>query len=172
MEANRQYAMIRFKTFTMPQSLEGTPDGQGLRFAIVVSRYNAFLTDKLLDGAMEALQSHGVDKEQILIVKVPGSFELPQAARTIAAQGKNDAIVCLGALLRGETLHFDLISNECARGIQKIAADFEIPVTFGVITANTIEQAVARASEGPENKGWEAAIAAIEMASLYRKLKK
>jgi 6,7-dimethyl-8-ribityllumazine synthase len=172
MDADRPYAMIRFKAFTMPQLIEGMLDGKGLRFAIVVSRYNAFLTEKLLEGSLEALQSHGVDEEQILIVKVPGAYELPQAARKVAVRGDLDAIICLGALLRGETLHFDLISNECARGIQKIAADFGIPVTFGVITANTVEQAVARASEGPENKGWEAALAAIEMASLYRKLKK
>ena len=156
----------------MPHHIEGTLDGKGLRFAIVVSRYNAFLTDKLLEGALEALQSNGVKEEQILVIKVPGAFELPQAARMIASMGENNAIICLGALLRGETSHFDLISNECARGIQKIAADFGIPVTFGVITANTVEQAVARASEGPENKGWEAALAALEMASLYRKLKK
>ena len=156
----------------MSQQIEGTLDGSGLRFAIIVSRFNNFLTDRLLQGALEALKTHAVEEEHTIVVKVPGSFELPQAAREIAARGGIEAIICLGALLRGETLHFELISNECARGIQNIAAEFGIPVTFGVITANTVEQAVARAGNGPENKGWEAAIAAIEMASLYRKLKK
>ena len=156
----------------MSQQIEGTLDGSGLRFAIIVSRFNNFLTDRLLQGALEALKTHEVEEEHTIVVKVPGSFELPQAARRIAARGGIEAIICLGALLRGETLHFELISNECARGIQNIAAEFGIPVTFGVITANTVEQAVARAGNGPENKGWEAAIAAIEMASLYRKLKK
>jgi 6,7-dimethyl-8-ribityllumazine synthase len=156
----------------MPQQIEGTLDGKGFRFAIVVSRYNAFLTEKLLAGALEALHTHGVTEDDIQVINVPGSFELPQVARTIAHRNRNDAIICLGALLRGETLHFELISNECARGLQSVAADFGIPVTFGVITANNVEQATARAGEGPENKGWEAAIAAIEMASLYRKLKK
>ena len=156
----------------MSQQIEGTLDGSGLRFAIIVSRFNNFLTDRLLQGALEALKTHEVEEEHTIVVKVPGSFELPQAARRIAARGGIEAIICLGALLRGETLHFELISNECARGIQNIAAEFGIPVTFGVITANTVEQAVARAGDGPENKGWEAAIAAIEMASLYRKLKK
>ena len=156
----------------MPQQMEGTLNGKGLRFAIILSRYNDFLTDRLLEGALEALQAHEVEEAHTVVVKVPGAFELPQAARRIAARGENDAIICLGALLRGETLHFDLISKECARGIQNIAAEFGIPVTFGVITANTVEQAMARAAEGPENKGWEAALAAIEMASLYRKLKK
>ena len=156
----------------MSQQIEGTLEGSGLRFAIIVSRFNDFLTDRLLQGALEALKTHEVEEEHTIVVKVPGSFELPQAARRIAAQGGIEAIICLGALLRGETLHFELISNECARGIQNIAAEFGIPVTFGVITANTVEQAMARAADGPENKGWEAAIAAIEMASLYRKLKK
>ena len=103
-------------------------------------------------------------------MKVPGSFELPQAARKVAETLEQDAIICLGALLRGETLHFELISNECARGIQQIASDFGIPVTFGVITADTVEQAMARAGERSENKGWESALAAIEMANLYKKV--
>jgi 6,7-dimethyl-8-ribityllumazine synthase len=142
-----------------------------LRLAIVVSRYNSFITERLLQGAVDALKANGVGESSIQIFQVPGSFEIPQAARKIAETTRPDAIICLGALLRGETLHFELISNECARGIQKVAADFGIPVTFGVITADTEEQALARAGERSENKGWEAATAAIEMATLYRKLK-
>jgi 6,7-dimethyl-8-ribityllumazine synthase len=154
----------------MPISLEGSSEAKSDKFAIVVSRYNAHITERLLNGALEALKTNGAEDENILIVHVPGSFEIPQAARKIAEEGEHHAIICLGTLLRGETLHFELISNECARGIQQVAADFGIPVTFGVITAETEEQAVARAVEGPENKGWEAAGAAIEMANLYRKL--
>lgn len=154
----------------MLEEMEGVPQEEGLRYAIVVSRYNSSITDALLDGALEALKSHGVQDEHILIVRVPGAFELPQAARKIAALRKPDAVICVGALLRGETLHFELISNECARGLQQVASDFGIPVTFGVITADTADQAVARAGKASENKGWEAATAAIEMASLYRKL--
>jgi 6,7-dimethyl-8-ribityllumazine synthase len=143
---------------------------QPFRFVIIVSRYNSFITDRLLQGALEALKTEGVEEENIEIHQVPGAFEIPQVARKIAETAKPDAIICLGALLRGETLHFELISNECARGIQNVAADFGIPVTFGVITADTVEQAVARAGERSENKGWESAAAAIEMATLYRKL--
>lgn len=142
------------------------------RFVIIVSRYNSFITDRLLQGALEAFRTNGVEEKNIQTIQVPGAFEIPQVARKIAETAKPDAIVCLGALLRGETFHFELISNECARGIQKVAADFGIPVTFGVITADTVEQAVARAGERSENKGWESAIAALEMATLYRKLKK
>jgi 6,7-dimethyl-8-ribityllumazine synthase len=143
---------------------------QAYRFAIIVSRYNSFITDRLLQGALEAFRTNGVEEKNIQTIQVPGAFEIPQVARKIAETAKPDAIVCLGALLRGETLHFELISNECARGIQNVAADFGIPVTFGVITADTVEQAVARAGQRSENKGWESAIAAIEMATLYKKL--
>lgn len=155
----------------MAASIEGTQEGASLRFAIIASRYNSFITDRLLQSALEALITQGVNEENIQIVRVPGSFEIPQAARKIAETKKQDAIICLGALLRGETLHFELISSECARGIQNVAAEFGIPVTFGVITADTMEQAVARAGERSENKGWESAMAAVEMANLYRKLK-
>ena len=149
----------------------GTFDASGLQFAVLVARYNESLTNRLLEGALQAMQEHGVASDQISVFKVPGSFELPQAARKIAETFEPDALICLGALLRGETYHFELISNECARGLQEVAADFGIPVTFGVITADTMDQAVKRAGEKPDNKGWEAATAALEMATLYRKLK-
>src|SRR5687768_9290597 len=125
----------------MMNETAGALDGKGLNIAIVVSRYNELITNRLLNGAMEGLREHGVEQEQISVFKVPGSFELPQAARKIAETFDQDAIVCLGALLRGETLHFELISNECARGLQQVAADFGIPVSFGVVTANTMDQA-------------------------------
>ncbi len=155
----------------MPEILEGEVSAVGLRFAIVVSRFNSFVTDRLLSGALEALLENGALENDISIYRVPGSFEIPQMARRIAELGKQDAIVCLGALIRGETLHFSLIASECARGIQQVSADFGIPVAFGVNTAEPAEQAVARSGSKSEDKGWASAISAIEMANLYRKLK-
>jgi 6,7-dimethyl-8-ribityllumazine synthase len=140
-------------------------------FAIVVSRYNEFITVRLLNGALAALREQGIEEESVSVFKVPGSFEIPQAARRVAQTGKYDAIICLGALIRGKTQHFQIISEECARGIQQVARDFDLPVTFGVITAETMEQAVERAGDRSENKGWESALAALEMAGLYRQLK-
>ena len=154
----------------MPREIESSQNAAGFRFAIVISQYNSFITDRLLQGALSALQDHQAEMENVLIVRVPGSFEIPQAARKIAETVEYDAIICLGALLRGETLHFELISNECARGIQDVAAEFGLPVSFGVITANTTEQALNRAGERSQNKGWEAAMAAIEMANIFRNL--
>lgn len=154
----------------MPHELQNSKNATGFRFAIVVSQYNSFITDRLLQGALKALQEREAEMENVLIVRVPGSFEIPQAARKIAETVEYDAIICLGALLRGETLHFELICNECARGIQDVAAEYGLPVSFGVITANTTEQALERAGERSQNKGWEAAMAAIEMANTFRKL--
>jgi 6,7-dimethyl-8-ribityllumazine synthase len=143
---------------------------EGFRVALVVSKYNDFITARLLEGALEALRSRGISEGNISIFQVPGSFEIPQVARKIAERKEFDAIICIGAVLRGETLHFELISEQCAAGIQKVATDFGVPVTFGVITADNEEQAIARSGSKSENKGWEAAVAAMEMAELYRKL--
>lgn len=143
-----------------------------LRVAVVVSKYNEFISNRLRDGAMDALRSGGVPEKNISVFHVPGAFEIPQAARKIAEKREFDAIICIGTLLRGETLHFELISEVCAAGIQKVAADFGIPVTFGVITANTPEQAMARSGSNSDNKGSEAAKAAMEMVHLYRNLSK
>ncbi|PWT92233.1 MAG: 6,7-dimethyl-8-ribityllumazine synthase [Acidobacteria bacterium] len=158
----------------MPQSSEKLQvseySARDFRFAVVVSRYNEQITEKLLRGAIEALTEYGVRQENVSVFHVPGSFEIPQAARQIAAHKQFDAIICLGTLIRGETIHFQLISEECAHGIQEVAKDFGLPVTFGVITAENTDQAVARAGLKSQNKGWEAALAAIEMAGLYRKL--
>src|SRR5262249_29716445 len=152
----------------MPKVIEGAVSGAGLRFAIVAGRYNEFITNRLLSGALEALTKNGVREEDIHVFKVPGSFEIPQMARKIAERKQHHAIICLGALIRGKTLHFELISNECARCIQRVAADFGLPVTFGVITSENTEQAVERAGDKSSNKGWEAAMAALEMANAYR----
>jgi 6,7-dimethyl-8-ribityllumazine synthase len=154
----------------MPGLIEGEIQAEGLRLAIIVSRWNSEISDRLLKGALEGLQGIGVANGQLTIYRVPGSFEIPQLARKIAEFGSYHAIICLGAVLRGETFHFELISEECARGIQQVSADFTIPVTFGVITADTIEQALERSGDGSENKGWEAALAAVEMAVLFRKV--
>ena len=152
--------------------MQGDVSVRGGRFAIVQSRYNSFITDRLLEGAVEALRNKGAGDEEIVVIKVPGSFEIPQAARKMAASGDCCAIICLGAIIRGQTAHFQLISEECARGIQQVGADYGVPVTFGVITAETMEQAVERAGERSQNKGWEAAMAAIEMADLFREMER
>lgn len=144
----------------------------GLRFAIIASRYNHDISRRLLQGAINALISKGATEKDLDIFWVPGSFELPQAAKKIVELKRFDAVICIGAVIRGETLHFELISNECARGIQETARDSGIPLSFGVITANNLEQALARSAENSENKGWEAAMAAIEMANLYEKLER
>jgi 6,7-dimethyl-8-ribityllumazine synthase len=154
----------------MPGLIEGDTQAEGLRLAIIVSRFNSEISDRLLKGALAGLHGIGVEEGQLTVYRVPGSFEIPQLARKIAEFGSYHAIICLGAVLRGETFHFELISEECARGIQQVSADFTIPVSFGVITADTIEQALERSGDGTDNKGWEAALAAVEMAVLFRKV--
>lgn len=155
----------------MPNVIEGGISAVGLRFAVVSSRYNDFITDRLVDAAVEALLKSGAGEKDIDIYKVPGSFEIPQMAWKVAQTRNYDAIVCLGALIRGKTQHFQIISEECARGIQRVAIDSGLPVTFGVITADTREQAMERAGEKSENKGWEAAMAAVEMANAFRRVR-
>jgi 6,7-dimethyl-8-ribityllumazine synthase len=145
-------------------------DASRLRIAIIVARFNAFVTDRLRDGAVAALREAGAPESAIEIFSVPGAFEIPQAARAAAETGRFDAVVCLGCLIRGETPHFDYIASAAAHGITAAAGDTGVPMAFGVLTTNTTEQAVERAGEGPDNKGREAAAAAIEMATLYRTL--
>jgi 6,7-dimethyl-8-ribityllumazine synthase len=145
-------------------------DASRLRIAIVVARFNAFVTDRLRDGAVAALREAGAAESAVEVFAVPGAFEIPQAARAAAETGRFDAIVCLGCLIRGETPHFDYIASAAAHGITAAAGDTGVPMAFGVLTTNTTEQAVARAGDGPDNKGREAAAAAIEMAALYRAL--
>jgi 6,7-dimethyl-8-ribityllumazine synthase len=150
--------------------VEGKLEASGLRFALIVSRFNEALTSRLLDGAVDCLVRHGADRDGITVVKVPGAWEIPLAAARVARAGGHDAVVCLGALVRGGTAHFDLLAAEVAKGIAQTALSSGTPITFGVITADTLEQAVERAGTKMGNKGWEAALAAIEMARLYQGL--
>lgn len=147
---------------------KGTADASSLRIAIVVSRYNDFVTDKLREGAIDALTKAGATEKAIDVFDAPGAYEIPQAARIAARTGHYDAVVCLGCLIRGETAHFEYISSAVSHGIMTASADTEVPMTFGVLTTDSAEQALARAVPGPENKGWEAAMAAVELATLKR----
>jgi 6,7-dimethyl-8-ribityllumazine synthase len=147
-------------------SIEGKLDARGKRFAIVVSRFNAFITERLLQGALDGLRRSGARNEDVEIIRVPGSFEIPSAARTLAETKKYDAIICLGCLLRGDTAHYDVIVNEVTRGIGQSAQETGVPHAFGVLTCDTLEQAIDRAGLKMGNKGVEAALAAVEMTSL------
>ncbi len=149
-------------------ALEGKLDATGQRFAIVVARFNAFITERLLQSACDGLLRSGALRNDIDIVRVPGAFEIPSAARTLALTGEYDAIICLGCLLRGDTAHYDVIVNEVTRGIGQSAQETGVPHAFGVLTCDTLEQAIDRAGLKMGNKGFEAALAAVEMASLKR----
>ena len=151
-------------------TIQGTGRAAGFRFAVVVSKYNDFVTDRLQAGAVAALVSAGVDREAVTVVRVPGAFELPLAAQHAAESGRFDAIVCLGCLIRGETPHFEYISSAVAHGLTTAAAATGVPMAFGVLTTNSVEEALARAVDGPTNKGHEAAVAAIEMAEVVAEL--
>ena len=150
--------------------IKGTLDGRGLKIALVVSRFNSFITDKLAAGACEALLNQGVDQDDIAVVWVPGAFELPLVAQEIAETGGHDAIVCLGAVIRGETAHFEYVSSETAKGISEASRDTGIPISFGVLTTDNEEQALDRAGGKAGNKGHDASLAAIEMANLIKRL--
>jgi 6,7-dimethyl-8-ribityllumazine synthase len=152
-------------------TLEGSHKAQGLKFAVVVSKFNDFVTDRLQTGAMAAFKSAGVAGDDICVIKVPGAFEIPFAAKEAASRGKFSAVVCLGCLIRGATAHFEYISSACAHGITDAAAATGIPMTFGVLTTNSVEEALDRSGDGSANKGWEAAIAAVEMATLQRTIR-
>jgi 6,7-dimethyl-8-ribityllumazine synthase len=154
------------------RTIEGKPPASGLRVAVVVSRYHDFVTERLKTGAMAALDSAGVTPDRVTIVRVPGAFELPSAAQHAAAGGRVDAVVCLGCLIRGETPHFEFIASAVAHGLTAAAAATGVPMAFGVLTTNSIEEAIARAGDGPSNKGWEAAAAAVEMATVIGQLRK
>jgi 6,7-dimethyl-8-ribityllumazine synthase len=153
-------------------TLEGHYDARGRRFAVAASRFNAVIVGPLVDGALACLAKHGVGVEDIDVAWTPGAFELPVAARRLAASGGYDAVICLGAVVRGETPHFDYVSAEAARGISDASRDTGVPVIFGVLTTETMAQAHDRAGGKHGNKGWDAAMAAIEMASLLERLPK
>ncbi len=153
----------------MPRSFEGDLSAAGLRFAVIASRFNDEIVSGLLDGALTCLARHGADDEAIAVYRVPGAFEIPALAAKLA--GSCDAIVAIGCLLRGDTPHFDFISAQVTNELSRVAVDARFPVAFGVITCDTREQAIERSSTGTSNKGWEAALAAIEMANLWRALR-
>jgi 6,7-dimethyl-8-ribityllumazine synthase len=150
--------------------VEGELQAKGLKFGIIMSRFNDFITSKLLDGAKDALLRHGAKDEDIDIIKVPGSFEIPMVARKLALKGVYNAVICLGTVIRGATPHFEYISAEVSKGVASASMESGVPIAFGVITCDTIEQAVERAGTKSGNKGWDAAITAIEMAQLLKKL--
>jgi 6,7-dimethyl-8-ribityllumazine synthase len=151
--------------------VEGLNKAKGLKFAVVVARFNDFVTERLQAGALDGLKSAGVDEEDICVIKVPGAFEIPFAAKEAAQRGGFAAIICIGCLIRGATAHFEYIASAASHGIMDAAAATGVPMTFGVLTTNSVEEALERAVAGPANKGWEAAIAAVEMATLQRKLR-
>jgi len=154
-----------------PNVIEGKLTGKGRRFAIVVSRFNDFITSKLLEGALDCLRRHETEGESIEVVWVPGSFEIPLIAQSLAGSKKYDGVICLGAVIRGATPHFDYVASEVAKGIAKVGLDTGVPTIFGVLTTNDIEQAIERAGTKAGNKGWDAALSALEMADLMSKLK-
>ena len=151
----------------MPKFHEAKLIAEGKKFALVVSRFNDFITDKLLSGALDALIRSGASDEDIEVVKVPGAFEIPLLAQKMARTDRFDAVICLGAVIRGSTPHFDYVSAEVSKGVAAVSMEAQIPVIFGVITVDTIEQAIERAGTKAGNKGWSAAIAAVEMANLF-----
>jgi 6,7-dimethyl-8-ribityllumazine synthase len=154
----------------MPKIIEGKIVAKGLKFGIVASRFNDFICGKLVEGAMDALKRSGADEQAITVVRVPGAFEIPLVAKKLAQSGDFDAILCLGAVIRGATPHFEYISAEVSKGIATASLDTGIPIAFGVITSDTLEQAIERAGSKSGNKGWDAAISAIEMANLFKML--
>jgi 6,7-dimethyl-8-ribityllumazine synthase len=154
------------------RTIEGGFEARGRRFAIVASRFNEVVVTKLVEGATACLRKHGVSEDDLDLVWIPGAFELPLAAKRLAGSGGYDAVICLGAVIRGETSHFDYVAGEAARGIGQAAFDTGVPVTFGVLTTETLEQAVDRAGGKHGNKGWDAAMAALEMADVMDSLPK
>lgn len=153
------------------KTIEGNLNSAGLRFAILVSRFNSVITERLLAGALDALTRTGADMNLVDIVRVPGSWELPVAAAEVARQKRHDAVICLSALIKGETPHFDYIAAEAAKGLAQISMETGIPVAFGVLTTSTLEQAIDRAGAKSGNKGFDAAMSAVEMANLMRQLR-
>lgn len=155
----------------MPRFIEGKLDATGLRFGIIVSRFNSFIGERLLEGALDALVRHGGDDGDIDVVRVPGAFEIPLTAQKLVQKGSYDAVICLGAVIRGSTPHFDYVAAEVSKGIAHVSLATGVPVVFGVLTTDTIEQAIERAGTKAGNKGFDAAVTAIETARLYRELR-
>jgi len=152
--------------------IEGEFSARGLRFALVVSRFNSFITERLLGGALDALRRNGAAADSIDVAKVPGSLEIPVVAREMAASGRYDAVICLGAVIRGETPHFDYVAAESAKGVAAVGRETGVPAIYGILTCNTLEQAINRAGAKSGNKGFDAAMGAIEMANLIKQLRR
>lgn len=153
-----------------PKVHQGLLNAQGFRFAVIASRWNSFLTEKLVEGALDALERLGADEKSIEIFKVPGSFELPLTALKVAESGRFDAVICIGVVIRGETPHFDYVAGEAAKGTAQASIETGVPVLFGVVTADTLEQAINRAGVKSGNKGFEAAMSAVEIVNLYKEM--
>jgi len=154
----------------MPKIIEGKIVAKGMKFAVVASRFNDFISSRLTDGAVDGLTRAGADEKDIQLFKVPGAFELPLAAKKLAHSGRYDAVICLGAVIRGATPHFEYVSAEVSKGIANVGLDTGVPIAFGVLTTDTIEQAIERAGTKAGNKGWDAAMTAIEMVDLFKKI--
>jgi len=154
----------------MPRYIEGKLDAAGLRFGIVVGRFNSFIGERLLEGALDAIRRHGAQDDDVDVMRVPGAFEIPLAAQKMAARGTYDAVICLGAVIRGATPHFDYVAGEVSKGVAQVSLQSGVPVIFGVLTTDTIEQAVERAGTKAGNKGFEAAVTAIETANVFKEL--
>lgn len=154
----------------MAKIIQGDLSGKGLKIGIVAARFNDFITSRLVDGALDGLQRHGVADADIEIVRVPGSYEIPLAARVLAQSKKYNAVICLGAVIRGATPHFEYVSAEVSKGVASVSMETGLPVIFGVLTTDTIEQAIERAGTKGGNKGWDAALSAIEMANVMKQM--
>ena len=152
------------------KEINGYLTAKGLKFAIIVSRFNSLITEKLLEGALDCIERHEGETENITIVRVPGAFEIPLVAKKLAKSGKYDAVICLGAVIRGSTPHFDYVASEVSKGIANVSLETEIPIIFGVLTTDTLEQAIERAGTKMGNKGFDAAMTAIETANILRSL--
>jgi 6,7-dimethyl-8-ribityllumazine synthase len=150
--------------------VEGNLSAENIKFAIVVGRFNSFITERLLEGAVDCILRHNGNKENIEVVKVPGSFEIPLVAKKLAKSGKYDAVICLGAVIRGSTPHFDYVANEVTKGIAQVSLETEVPISYGILTTDTIEQAVERAGTKMGNKGFDAALTAIEMVNIIKQI--
>ena len=154
----------------MPKFVEGKLSAEGLRVGIIVGRFNSFIGERLLEGALDALVRHGADDAQITVARVPGAFEIPLATQKMAKSGKFDVLICLGAVIRGSTPHFDYVASEVSKGIAHVSLETGVPVAFGVLTVDTIEQAIERAGTKAGNKGFDAAMTVIEMANLFKEM--
>jgi len=154
----------------MYKIIEGQLDAKGFRFAVIVSRFNDFISNRLLEGCIDALVRHGAREDTISVYKVPGSFEIPITAKKLAETNSFDAVICLGGVIRGDTPHFDYVAAEVSKGIARVSQEAKLPVIYGVITADTIEQAIERAGTKAGNRGWDAAISAIEMVNLFKNI--